>query len=135
MADIPKASTIPYPLATKSQEVIPHEVAAPAGCYKIAIQAGASYVIEAVPDIPIIAIIASGDVFAVFSDSVTVPTLIQGEAVASAMICKAGTTVIGKPKKANLILINESTDTAIVVYVQLLYTWNILGTAQQTTRI
>ena len=134
MSTILKAPLTPYPLATKSQEVIPHEVAAPAGCYRVALEAGASYVIENVEPVPVIAIACEVAVLAIFSDSVAAPAFPQGGLVGGAMICTPGLTAIGRPSTPNLVLLNES-DEATVVYVQLLHTWNILGTAQQTTRI
>lgn len=134
MSTILKAPITPYPLATKSQEVIPHEVTAPAGCYRVAIPAGASYVIADVPKVPIIAIATPGPVLAIFTEQATMPSVVEGEVIKGAMICASGITTIGNPNQPNLILKNEMSE-AITVYVQLLHTWNILGTAQQTTRI
>lgn len=125
---------IPYPLATKSQEVIPHEVAAPAGCYRVALLAGASYVIQNVPKVPIVAVATEGAVYAVFTDETVPPTINNGEMLGGAMVCTPGITTIGKPDKLHLILMNQ-TQEEIVVYVQLLHTWNILGTSQQVQRI
>jgi len=125
----------PYPLATKSQEVVPNEIAAPAGCYRVVLQTGASYVLENLPArVPVIAIAASAPALAVFSNDTEAPSVAQGELIGGGMICPAGVTSVYKPDTHNLILINESTQENIV-YVQLLHTWNILGTDHQVTRI
>jgi hypothetical protein len=126
---------IPYPLATKSKEVVPHEFAAPAGCYKVAILAGASYVLTNIPRVPIVAIVTSGPLIAVFTNEVTPPAIVDGVGVTGGMMCPAGVTTVGRPDTGNIILINEVADGPITVYVQLLHSWNSLGTAQQTTRI
>lgn len=124
----------PYPLATKSQEVIPHELTAPAGCYKLAIPVGASYVLEDVPSVPVLAIVTSQPVLAVFTDTATAPTITNGTYMPGTMICSAGTTMIAKPETAHIALVNQGSSEA-TVFVQLLHTWNILGTSQQTQRI
>lgn len=134
MSTILKAPLVPYPLATKSQEVVPHEVVAPAGCYKIVVQAGASYVLENLPDFPILAIVCETHIFAIFSDDTVAPSLALNTLIGGAMICTPGITTIANPGKPNLVLTNESS-AATTIYVQLLHTWNILGTTQQTTRI
>lgn len=134
MSTILRAPVAPYPLATKSQEVIPHEITAPAGCYKIAIPAGAFYVLENVPRVPLLAIVSDFLLLAVFTDELTMPSVVEGESIKGGMVCMPGITSIALPDTANLILQNEEDDEA-VAYVQMLHSWNILGTAQQVTRI
>lgn len=124
----------PYPLATKSQEVIPHELTAPAGCYKLAIPAGAFYVLEDLPEIPVLAIVTTQLTLAVFTDDPNPPTINTGVLIPGGMICAAGTTMIAKPDTKHVALFNQSNQAA-TVFVQLLHTWNILGTAQQVQRI
>lgn len=134
MSTILPPPVTPYPLATKSQEVIPHELAAPAGCYKVALQAGASYVIVNAPRTPVVAIASTGLVLAVFTNAATAPQLVDGGLVTGGLVCPPGMTVSARPDPLNIALINESGEDT-VVYVQLLHSWNILGTASQMTKL
>lgn len=134
MSTILKQPVTPYPLATKSKEVIPHELAAPAGCYKISIQAGASYVLSNPPRTPVVAVVSGVPILVVFTNE-GAPAVVEGQLISGGMICPPGTTVVGRPRdQNNIVLFNES-DEATTIYVQLLHSWNVLGTDVQTTRI
>jgi len=135
MSTIPLAAPVlPYPLATKSQEVIPHEVAAPAGCYRIPVVAGGAFEITDLPSIPLIAIHTNAPVLAVFSSDFLLADLASTSLVGGALFCAPGVTVSHIPVGKPLHLVNEG-DTDTIVYVQLLNSWNILGVDQQLKSI
>ena len=63
------------------------------------------------------------------------PAVVEGQLISGGMICPPGTTVVGRPRdQNNIVLFNESDEDA-TIYVQLLHSWNVLGTDVQTTRI
>lgn len=124
----------PYPFATKSQEVIPHEVAIVAGCFILTIAAeGHGVINELPPELPVLAISSEAPVLGVFDVSGTPPTLPEGELIGGGIFCPPGTSVVAVPDVRRLWLFNRSDEEA-VVYVQLFHSWNILGTAEQLTR-
>ena len=128
------APVLPYPLATKSQEVIPHEVAAPAGCYRIPVVAGGAFEITDLPSIPLVAIHTNTPVLAVFSDDFQLSDLASTSLLGGALFCAPGVTISYLPAGKPLHLVNEG-DADTIVYVQLLNTWNVLGVDQQLKSI
>lgn len=124
----------PYPLATKSNEVIPHDIAQPLGCFLLAVTPSSPLMINQLPIAPILAISNEEPVFLVFSESATPPVITGGGYQPNTLYCPPGTMVIASPSIRRVWVYNMggSEDT---VAIQLLQSWNSLGVEQQFTRV
>lgn len=130
MSTTPRA----YPLATKTKEVIPHDIAQPLGCFLLSVEPDKPLLINQLPVAPILSISNSEPVFLVFTTSATPPAITGGNYQADTVYCPPGTFIMAAPTTRRVWVYNLGGSEDLVA-VQLLQSWNSLGVDQQLTRI
>ena len=123
-----------YPNSTKSGESIPFDVAQPLGCFLLNVAPDQPLLINQLPVAPILSISNQQPTVLVFSPAAVPPPITGGNYQEHTVYCPPGTILLAAPSIRRVWVYNLGDEDDLVA-IQLLASWNSLGTTEQLTRI